>query len=137
MNKIETKNLLRNQTCDTCKWLQSPDWKNEYCFVQSGKKLSIPDSRTCEEWCDVHDKYFKLKLQSEKEVRDFFKNGRTFDFKTTDEIEGIEVYYEPTRELIYENKFQDGPYIFSPKGGSLTVKACLNQDTIEKITMGL
>jgi len=150
MTKLETKNLLRNHTCDSCKWLNinehvNKDFKiylnlNEYCTrkVTRNKKIPIPDSRTCEFWQDPNDKYLKFSLSNKEEVKDFFTNGKVFDFDHSRSIEGIELYYAPTKEKIWEQKFDDGPYEFPDSGGSLTMDMSkTTSDIAKKMIMGL
>jgi len=137
--KIETKNLLRNYTCDSCKWLQTGPWKKEYCSRQLDvkEKLPIPKSRTCEFWQDPNNKCLIIALNNKREVKDFFIKGEMFIFTQPGSIEGIEVYYVPTKQKIWEEKFVDGPYEFPDGGGSLKIDMNNMGSIVDQIVSGL
>ena len=139
MVKDVTKNLLRNRTCDNCKWfaISGKIIKKTLC-VKTTPAQKIPIERTCNLWQDADDKHLKVVMNDKDEVGEFFTKGRKFTINDPCEISGIQLYYGLERKLIYEHEFSDGPYHFPEGGGSLNFDVRgIDPSAVDQLVKGL
>lgn len=113
MDKAIAKNLLKNLTCEKCKFRCLYGESYEYI-----KRQSIPKIYTCEKFKPL-DGTILYKMHKE-EIRPFNDKKIVFDIVNERCIKKAEIYNQ-ANELIIVYNFDDGPYTFTKAGGTFTL----------------
>ena len=122
MNKEITQNLLKDHVCQNCENYLYRESERPYCFLRKEKEMVY--DRTCTDWIPQG---FLIAAITQKDFEEMMaKKEKTFKIDHATTIEGVRLYKADTQELIYDQRFADGPYTFPEAGGSLTLKFAIN-----------